>query len=122
MLALVFPTEAVLLPNVGKAFLRLTGLFVERQQAGVFDHALLETKEIVATRIGLHRRWVAEQAAEVVEMFLVGGGFLARVTVPLLFEFGGGHGSATNSASFSRLGMGGFYRKTGRSARRLPMA
>jgi hypothetical protein len=56
-------------------------------------------------------RLLAEQAAEVGEMLLIGGRFLARVARPFLFEFGGGHGSATNSAGFSRLGMGAFYTK-----------
>jgi hypothetical protein len=30
---------------------------------------------------------MAEQAAQVVEMFLIGGRFLAREALPLLFEF-----------------------------------
>ena len=61
--------------------------------------------------IGLHGRRVAEQAAQLIEMFLVGSAFLPRVTVPFLFELRGGHGSAVNRASLSRLGMGRFYRK-----------
>jgi hypothetical protein len=64
---------------------------------------------------------MSEQPAKVVEMLLVSSRFFALIARPFLFEFGGGHGSVANSASFSRLGMGGFYRKTGRSARRLPM-
>jgi hypothetical protein len=60
---------------------------------------------------------MAEQPAKVIEMFLVSGGFLALIARPFLFEFGGGHGSVANSASFSRPDMGGFYRKTGISAR-----
>jgi hypothetical protein len=48
---------------------------------------------------------MAEQAAKVGEMFLIGGGFLALEARPFLFEFSGGHGSVAHSASFSRIGM-----------------
>ena len=53
LVAVKFPTEAVLLPNVGETFLgaRVMVCRVEAKQFSVFDHALLETKEIVATRI-----------------------------------------------------------------------
>jgi hypothetical protein len=38
-------------------------------------------------------------------MLLVSSRFLALIARPFLFEFGGGHGSVANSASFSRIGM-----------------
>jgi hypothetical protein len=38
-------------------------------------------------------------------MFLIGGRFLALITRPFLFEFGGSHGTVANSASFSRIGI-----------------
>jgi hypothetical protein len=50
---------------------------------------------------------MAEQAAKVGEMFLIGGGFLALEARPFLFEFSGGHGSVANSESFIPSGMAG---------------
>jgi hypothetical protein len=38
-------------------------------------------------------------------MLLVSSRFLALIARPFLCEFGGGHGSVANSASFSRIGM-----------------
>ncbi len=113
-LALVFPGKAALFPHVGKAsFLGsgfLTGI-MQRKKFGVFHHALLETEEIAAARVGLNRGRLAEKPAKVGEVLLVRRGFLRLGAAPLLLEFGGGHGSATNWQSFSRLGMSGFYRK-----------
>ena len=39
-----------------------------------------------AELLGLDGRGMAEHPAEVVEMLLVGGGFLARIAMPFLFE------------------------------------
>jgi len=58
---------------------------------------------------GLGGRLLFQQAAKVVEVFLIGGRFFAVVPRPFLFEFGGGHGVAVNSASLSPLGMGRKY-------------
>ena len=54
---------------------------------------------------------MAEQAAEGVEVSLVGGRFLALVARPFLFNFRGGHGYAADWMEFSRLDMAEFYRK-----------
>ncbi len=77
----------------------------------VFHHPLWEAKELRTQRVSFGRCGLAEQAAKVVEVPLVGGRFLALVTRPFPLEFGGGHGSAANSTSFSRHGMGAFYPK-----------
>jgi hypothetical protein len=50
---------------------------------------------------------MAEQAAQVVKMALMGGSFLALITRPFPFELGGGHGCVANSENFSRPGMAG---------------
>jgi hypothetical protein len=47
VLALVFPAEAVLFPDIGPALLRSRPLG-ETQQSGILDHAFLEAEEIVA--------------------------------------------------------------------------
>jgi hypothetical protein len=62
---------------------------------------------------------LAQEAAEVAEVLLISGGFLALVARPFLFEFGGSHGSGLNSAIFSRLGMAGLYRNGARTAMRI---
>ena len=93
-LALVFPGETTLAPHVGKApFLigRLRTGVVNDDQLKVFDHALLKTKPVVAGGIGFDGRFLAEESAKVVEMLLIGGGFLALVFRPLFLEFGWGH-------------------------------
>ena len=94
LLALVFPGEATLFPNVGKAaFARLCFFAGLRQfkQFGILDDALLEAEEIAAAGVGLGGCGLTEQAAKVVEMLRVARGFLALEAVPLLFEFGGCH-------------------------------
>jgi hypothetical protein len=60
-------------------------------QFRVFDHALLKTEKIRAGRIGFVWGRLAEQAAQVVEMTLIGGSFLALIARPFLFELGGSH-------------------------------
>jgi len=67
----------------------------------------LKTERIRARRIGFVWRRLAEQAAKVGEMLLIGGGFLALEARPFLFEFSGGHGSVANSESFIPSGMAG---------------
>jgi hypothetical protein len=67
------------------------------------------------------RTRLSEQPAKVVEMLLVSSRFLALIARPFLFEFGGGHGSAANSAGFSRIGMGGLYQLDKSLARVLPV-
>ena len=92
VLALVFPTEAVLFPNVSPALLWFASLFIEGQKARLLDDALLKTKEILAARIGFDWRLVMKHPAQVGEVLLIRGRFLARVARPLLFEFGWRHG------------------------------
>src|ERR1035437_6755342 len=113
LFAFVFPAETALFPNVGKtAFRRLAGVrCFNFQKFRVFDHALLKTERIRARRIGFVWRRLAEQAAKVGEMFLIGGGFLALEARPFLFEFSGGHGSVANSESFIPSGMTGSVRR-----------
>ena len=59
----------------------------EVEKLRVLDDALLEAKEIAAAGVGFRGRRLAQQSAKVVEMPLVGGGFLALVAGPFLFEF-----------------------------------
>lgn len=69
--------------DVGEAALARVGCVagsVEIKQLQILDDALLETEEVGAGRVGLGRGGVAEQATEVVEMSLVGGGFRALVS------------------------------------------
>ena len=93
LFAFVFPGEAALFPHVGKAaFLRLAGVGrFKVEQLRVFDHALLVAEKIGAAGIGFVGRGLLQQPAEIVEVTLIGGGFLARIARPLLFEFGGSH-------------------------------
>jgi hypothetical protein len=51
----------------------------------------LEAERFTAGRVGLGRGRLAEQPAQVIEVFLVGGRFFALVTVPLPFELRGSH-------------------------------
>jgi hypothetical protein len=78
---------------------------VQLKKFGVFYNALLKTEKITAGRISFIGCRLSEQPAKVVEMLLVSSRFLALIARPFLFEFGGGHGSVANSASFSRIGM-----------------
>ena len=90
--ALVFPAETAFFPDIGKTFLgaSVPGI-VQPQEFRVLDHAFLETEEIIAAGIGLVGRRLAQQAAQVGEMLLVGGSFLAPIARPFLFEFRCGH-------------------------------
>ena len=83
-----------LFPNVGKAPLRrFAGVrgFLKIEKLGVLDNPFLEAKEIAAGWVRLVGRRLAQQAAKVVKMLLIGGSFLALVTRPFPFEFSGGH-------------------------------
>jgi len=64
VLALVLPAEEVLLPNVGETI------------AAVLPGDAFLKAEGFADGIGLGRRWVAEQPAQVEEVLLSGGAFL----------------------------------------------
>ena len=92
-LALVFPGEAVLPPHVGKAALvRVAGVRdFEVEKLRVFDDPLLEAEEIAAAGVGFGRGLLPKQSAEVVEVLLVRGGFLARVAGPFALKFSGRH-------------------------------
>src|ERR1019366_9540344 len=58
---------------------------------GVLDEAFLEAEEVVAAGVSFHRRRLAQDVAQVNEMLLVGGRFLALVAGPFLFEFSDRH-------------------------------
>ena len=88
VLALVFPAEAILPPDIGEAFPRFRARF---ERLEIFDDALLKTEPIAPRGIGLGGCLLAEETAEVVEMLLIRGGFLAAVFGPLRFELGDGH-------------------------------
>ena len=49
----------------------------EVEKLGALDDALLEAEEILAAGVGLHGRRLAQDMAEVDEMLLVSGRFLA---------------------------------------------
>ncbi len=91
LLALVFPAKAVLLPHVGKA---ASGSSADRRASrsslNANSSASLTTrfwkqKRSEPRRVGFRRGGLVEQPAEVVEMLLVGGGFLARDSGPTSF-------------------------------------
>ena len=63
----------------------------EVEKLGALDHAFLEAAEIVAAGVGFDRRRLAQEAAKVDEMLLIGGRFLALVAGPFLFEFSSRH-------------------------------
>jgi hypothetical protein len=92
LFAFVFPAEVFLFPNVGKPALgwRAVGR-VEIQKLRVFGNELLKTEKILAARIGFVWRRLAEQPAQINEVFNVGLRFLAPVAPPLRFEFSGRH-------------------------------
>jgi hypothetical protein len=79
-LALVFPAEAILAPDIGPAF-----------TAGSFGDATLEG-EPFAFGVGGDGRGDVEEVAEVVEMGLGGGAFLELHLPPFVDEILGGHG------------------------------
>jgi hypothetical protein len=54
---------------------------------------------------------MADEFAKIKEMLLGGGAFREVNLAPLGDKILGGHGSAANSANFSRIGMGIFYTK-----------
>ena len=56
----------------------------------LWDSAL-EFPKGIGARVGFDRRRLAQEAAEINEMLLIGGRFLALVTGPFLFEFSGRH-------------------------------
>src|ERR1035437_4552210 len=58
---------------------------------GVLDDAFLEAEEVVAAGVSFHRRRLAQDVAQIDEMLLVGGRFLALVAGPFLFEFSDRH-------------------------------
>jgi hypothetical protein len=96
-LALVFPGEAALFPHVRKAALarfRFLAGIIEHEKLDVFDDALLEAEELTR-RVRFQRGWDHEQAAQVVEMGLVRGGFLSAHLGPFRFELRRGHDSNT---------------------------
>ena len=68
----VFPGEAALFPDVGKAAFRwLAGVrsFVDLKKLRVFDHVLLEAKRFGAGRVGLPRLYQHPEGAA--QMFRV---------------------------------------------------
>ncbi len=96
--ALVFPGEAAGLPDVGEAALPgIVGGFAHGSETGkagefgVLEDVLLEAEGVVRRGVGLGGGGQPEQTAEVVEVFLVRGGFLAGEALPLGVELGGGH-------------------------------
>ncbi len=72
--------------------------FVKIEKLRVFDNALLVAKEVAAGRVGFGGRLLTKQSAEIVEMTLIGGSFLALVTRPFPFELGCSHGMAIGIA------------------------
>ena len=95
VLALVFGFEEALLPDIGEAV-----------AATVLGGAFLET-ERRAGWIGLGRRGMADEAAQVYEMLLGGGALLEVRLFPLGYELGHIHGG-------DPLGLGREYRRSGR--------
>jgi len=77
---LVFPAATVLPPHVGKAALGgvATVRVFEVEKLGALDDAILEAEEIVAARVGFDGRRLAQEAAKVNEMLLIGGRLGAR--------------------------------------------
>jgi len=65
--------------------------FEQFKKLGVFDHPLLEAERLGSGGVGFGGRLLAQQAAEVAKMLLVGRGFLAGKTRPFPLELGGGH-------------------------------
>ena len=82
--ALVLPGEAVPLPHVGPAV-----------DTGLLAGALLEAVGL-AGRVGLGRRRLSEEPAQVDEVLLRGGAFLQLRRPPLGDEFTRGHGFTCN--------------------------
>jgi len=76
---------------IGVWFLGDSPGIVERKKFGVFDDTLLKTKRFAAGRISRCRRWLTQQGAEIIEVLLVSGRFLSRISVPLPFELCRGH-------------------------------
>ena len=100
-LALVFPGEAALLPDVGEAALFGGGLlsaFVEFKKLRVLDDSLLEAEEVGPGRVSLSGRGLAQKAAEIVEVLLVGGRLLATVSGPFPFELSSSHATSVDCA------------------------
>ena len=89
VLALVFPAEAALAPDVGPAL-----------AAGGLGRALLEG-EPGALRVGGDGVVEAEQAAEVVEVGLGGRAFLELDRAPFGDELGGGHAGVLDHGPLS---------------------
>ena len=93
---LVFPSETILFPDIGKAALiarrfgHAPGI-VKREKLRVFHHALLKAKRVIAGRIGLNRRRDAKHPAKVAEMILIRRRFLTAKPCPFCFEFCRGH-------------------------------
>ena len=87
------PGEAALFPNISKATLGGVGVGAGGKvgQFEVLNDTPLEAEEIVAGGIGFGRGGLVQEPAQVVEVFLVGGGFLALVAGPFLFEFSDRH-------------------------------
>ena len=92
---LVFPSEAIAFPHVGKAALFARGQRlargVEIEKLGVLRNALLETKRVVAGRVCLNRRRHAEHPAQVGKMILIRRAFLAGKLRPFRLKLCRGH-------------------------------
>src|SRR5712691_11624890 len=87
---------------VGRPALARLGIvrsFVELEKFEIFYDAFLEAKEIAAAGVGLGGRGLAEEPAEVIEMLLIGRGFLAGIAGPFLFELGSRHGGESERES-----------------------
>src|SRR5206468_10012382 len=98
LFAFVFQSEEAAFPDIGETALAIAVRFLghfaricQCEKLFIFNDALLKTKRLASRGISRSRRWMLEQSAEIVKVFLISRGFLAGISRPLSFEFCGGH-------------------------------